>query len=53
MNAITKGETYVSTGPGTLGQSVRAYSPIIGKNGDILGFVMADSLLDNLEKAKC
>lgn len=51
-SAITKGETYVSIGPGTLGDSLRAFTPIKDSDGQILGFVMAGTLLDSLEKAK-
>lgn len=51
-NAIKNGETYVSQGPGTLGESLRAYAPIKNEDGEILGFVMAGSLLTSIEKAK-
>ncbi|PKK39533.1 Two-component sensor histidine kinase, malate [Clostridiaceae bacterium JG1575] len=50
--ALEKGETYVSTGPGTLGDSMRAFAPIKDENGQILGFVMAGTLLDSIAKAK-
>ena len=51
-NALLYGETYVSTGPGTLGDSMRAFAPIKNKEGTILGFVMAGSLLTSISKAK-
>ncbi|WP_339320132.1 sensor histidine kinase [Paenibacillus sp. FSL R10-2734] len=51
-NALKYGQTYVSTGPGTLGDSMRAFAPIKTKEGDILGFVMAGSLLTSVAKAK-
>lgn len=52
FNAIKYGETYVSIGPGTLGESLRAFAPVKDENGTILGFVMAGTLLDSIENAK-
>lgn len=50
--AINKGLTYVSTGPGTLGDSMRAFAPIKDSDGNVLGFVMAGSLLTSIKNAK-
>lgn len=35
--AIQNGETYVSVGPGTLGDSMRAFTPVRDADGTILG----------------
>lgn len=51
-DALSKGETYVSIGPGTLGDSMRAFAPIKNADGEILGFVMAGSLLTSINKAE-
>ena len=50
--AVLYGETYVSVGPGTLGDSMRAFTPILDADGTILGFVMAGTLLDSIVVAK-
>lgn len=50
--AIQNGETYVSVGPGTLGDSMRAFTPVRDTDGTILGFVMAGTLLDSIAQAK-
>lgn len=50
--AVIDGETYVSVGPGTLGDSLRAFTPVLSDDGTILGFVMAGTLLDSIEHAK-
>lgn len=50
--AVLYGETYVSEGPGTLGPSLRAFTPITNHDGKILGFVMAGTLLDSIAKTK-
>lgn len=50
--ALKKGTTYVSVGPGTLGDSMRAFAPIKNSNDEIIGFVMAGSLLTSIEVAK-
>lgn len=50
--ALVNGETYVTIGPGTLGQSLRAFAPVVADNGEIIGFVMAGSLMDSVERAK-
>ena len=50
--AIYQGETYVSIGPGTLGDSLRAFTPVISEDGEILGFVMAGTLLDSIAEAR-
>ena len=52
IRAIEHGETYVSSGPGTLGPSLRAFCPVRSDSGEILGFVMAGSLLDEVQQAK-
>lgn len=51
-DAILHGETYVTVGPGTLGDSMRAFTPVFGHNGDILGFVMSGTLLDSIAQAR-
>jgi len=50
--ALKKGTTYVSVGPGTLGDSMRAFAPIKNSNDEIIGFVMAGSLLTSIDIAK-
>ncbi len=51
-DALMQGNTYVSVGPGTLGESLRAFTPVLGPSGEILGFVMAGTLLDSIAQAK-
>ncbi|MDO4547384.1 MAG: ATP-binding protein [Clostridia bacterium] len=51
-DSLDMGTTYVSIGPGTLGESLRAFTPVLSNAGDILGFVMAGTLLDSIEQAK-
>ncbi|MCI5774412.1 MAG: ATP-binding protein [Erysipelotrichaceae bacterium] len=50
--ALLEGKTYVSIGPGTLGDSLRAFAPIKADDGHIIGFVMAGTLLDSIAKAE-
>lgn len=52
QRAIEDGETYAATGPGTLGDSLRAFTPVRGSDGEILGFVMAGTLLDSIARAR-
>lgn len=52
LRAIQDGETYVSIGPGTLGDSMRAFTPVRDADGTILGFVMAGTLLDSIAQAQ-
>lgn len=52
QRAITEGETYAAIGPGTLGDSLRAFTPVKGSDGEILGFVMAGTLLDSIAQAR-
>ena len=52
QRAIINGETYATIGPGTLGDSLRAFAPIKADDGSILGFVMVGTLLDSIDIAK-
>ena len=53
VDALTKGETYVTIGPGTLGDSMRAFTPVYSRDGSrITGFVMSGTLLDSIAQAE-
>lgn len=52
VDALNKGNTYVSIGPGTMGYSLRAFAPVKADDGTILGFVTAGTLLDSIAQAK-
>lgn len=52
IRAITEGETYAAIGPGTLGNSLRAFTPVKNAEGEILGFVMSGTLLDSIAQAR-
>jgi len=47
--ALTKGESYLSYGVGSLGPSVRYISPIIDDNGTILGMIKVGYLTDTVQ----
>ncbi|PLX65742.1 MAG: sensor histidine kinase [Denitrovibrio sp.] len=48
--AVEKGETYTSTAVGTLGPSLRGFSPVKNKDGEILGFVAVGYLETSVMK---
>ena len=53
VDALEKGETYVTIGPGTLGDSLRAFTPVYSRDGSrITGFVMSGTLLDSIAQAE-
>ena len=50
---VQKGETYISEATGTLGKSLRAFTPIYdGENNRELGFVSVGTLTHSIEAAK-
>ncbi|MCY6371000.1 ATP-binding protein [Clostridium ganghwense] len=49
---IDTGERYVSVAVGTIGQQMRAFVPVIDKQGKQVGFVMASTLTESIEKEK-
>ncbi len=51
IRVIEQGETYVSQATGTLGASVRAFTPVFYE-GKQVGFVMTGTLLESLEEEK-
>lgn len=46
---IEEGASYVSKAVGTLGPSMRAFMPVRGREGDIIGFVAAGYMQDEIE----
>lgn len=51
--AVQNGEKYISEAMGTLGKSLRAFTPIYdSQNKNIIGFVCVGSLIQSIEKAK-
>ncbi|WP_281975740.1 DcuS/MalK family sensor histidine kinase [Halobacillus litoralis] len=49
---VLNGEEYISVSEGTLGQSVRAFTPIIADNGEQVGAVSIGISLDALEASQ-
>lgn len=53
FRAIKEGDTYISQGAGTLGNSLRAFVPIYDKeSGKDIGFVCVGTLIDSIGQAK-
>jgi len=53
LGVIKYGETYFSEGTGTLGNSLRAFTPIYdAETGNEIGFVSVGTLTQNIEDAK-
>ena len=51
--ALKKGETYISEATGTLGKSLRAFTPIFDENNKKqIGFVAVGTLTHSIEKSK-
>ncbi|HWI47167.1 MAG TPA: sensor histidine kinase [Rummeliibacillus sp.] len=48
--AIQKGQSYISEARGSLGLSMRGKSPILNKNGEIIGVVSVGYLVKDIEK---
>ncbi|MEH7094155.1 sensor histidine kinase [Neobacillus vireti] len=48
--AIKKGEYYVSKANGSLGPSIRGKSPILNKNGEVIGVVSVGFLLEDVNQ---
>ncbi len=44
-----RGEQYLSNAVGTLGLQRRAFSPVYGQDGSIIGFVMASALMNRIQ----
>jgi two-component system CitB family sensor kinase len=49
---VKKGETYISEATGTLGKSLRAFTPIYDTDNKEVGFVSVGTLTHSIEKAK-
>lgn len=50
---IEEGETYISEAMGTLGKSIRAFTPIYDLDkGEQIGFVSVGTLIESIERAK-
>lgn len=45
IRVIEEGDTYITEEVGTLGKSIRAFSPIINSNGEQVGFVLVGTLI--------
>lgn len=43
------GESYLSDGEGTMGLQRRAFCPVWGETGEVLGFVMASAKMDRIQ----
>lgn len=48
---VLQGKEHVSVSEGTLGHSLRSFTPVINKNGEQIGAVAVGITLDNVEKA--
>ena len=49
QEAALRGESYLSDGVGTLGRQRRAFCPVVGADGTVLGFVMASATTDQID----
>lgn len=49
---VQKGETYISEATGTLGKSLRAFTPIYDEENKEIGFVSVGTLYSSIEMAK-
>jgi len=47
--ALHNGDYYVSKAKGSLGPSIRGKSPILNKNGDVIGIVSVGFLLEDIQ----
>lgn len=52
LRAINQGEEYISEAMGTLGKSLRAFTPIYDNNKKVIGFVCVGTLTHSIDKAK-
>lgn len=52
LRVVQKGETYISEATGTLGKSLRAFTPIYNDNKKEIGFVSVGTLYSSIESAK-
>lgn len=52
LRVIQKGETYISEATGTLGKSLRAFTPIYDEENREIGFVSVGTLYSSIETAK-
>lgn len=52
VRVVQKGETYISEATGTLGKSLRAFTPIYDENNKQIGFVSVGTLTHSIEAAK-
>lgn len=52
VRVVQKGETYISEATGTLGKSLRAFTPIYNENKKEIGFVSVGTLYSSIETAK-
>ncbi|WP_338447713.1 sensor histidine kinase [Niallia oryzisoli] len=48
--AINEGDYYISKAMGTLGPSIRGKSPILNKNGEVIGIVSVGFLLEDVKE---
>ena len=49
---IETGESYISVATGTLGNSLRAFAPVIDNSGKQIGFITSGTLISNIAKIK-
>lgn len=49
---MQKGESYISEATGTLGRSLRAFTPIYDANNEEIGFVCVGTLIHSIDRAK-
>ena len=49
---IETGESYISVATGTLGNSLRAFAPVIDDSGKQIGFITSGTLISNIAKIK-
>lgn len=52
VRVVETGDSYISVATGTLGQAVRAFVPIYDETGQQLGYVIAGTLTQSIDKTK-
>lgn len=49
---LERNKSYISEATGTLGNQKRVFTPVNNSNGDVIGFVMVSTLIENIHKLK-
>ncbi|MGL5315114.1 MAG: ATP-binding protein [Peptostreptococcaceae bacterium] len=49
---LERNESYISEATGTLGNQKRVFTPINNSSGEVIGFVMVSTLIENIHKLK-